>query len=117
VRPGNEGDVGRRLEVCGDVIAGAVGRQRRMRAWRRDLGLGGRHDKGCGDAPFRTDGAFWRNLAIVVFRFARAIARPTKKRRRLFANFAAVGLARLPNDVKSKPLEIWFQDEARVGRS
>src|SRR5208337_3074567 len=56
------------LEVLGDVIAGAVEHERRMRSrrdvagdldqvQRHDLGVGGRHDEGGRGAPLRADGA------------------------------------------------------------
>lgn len=38
------------------------------------------------------------------------------KRKRYIKNFAELARAALPNEAQGKPLEIWFQDEARVGQ-
>jgi hypothetical protein len=38
------------------------------------------------------------------------------KRRRYIKNFADLARATLPDEAQGKPLEIWFQDEARVGQ-
>ncbi len=37
-------------------------------------------------------------------------------RRRYIKNFADLARAALPEDAKGRPLEVWFQDEARVGQ-
>lgn len=38
------------------------------------------------------------------------------KRKRYIKNFAELARAALPEEAQGKPLEIWFQDEARVGQ-
>jgi hypothetical protein len=49
-------------------------------------------------------------------RCARVIRKPTKRLRRHSKNFAATVAAALPGHAQSKPIEIWFQDEARIGQ-
>lgn len=39
-----------------------------------------------------------------------------RKRRRYIKNFADLARAALPEAARGKPIEIWFQDEARVGQ-
>jgi hypothetical protein len=39
-----------------------------------------------------------------------------KTLRRRLKNFAATVAAQLPDHAKDKPIEIWFQDEARIGQ-
>jgi hypothetical protein len=46
----------------------------------------------------------------------RAIPRAIPKRRNHIKNFADLVHAALPEEATGKPLEIWFQDEARVGQ-
>ena len=38
------------------------------------------------------------------------------KHKRYIKNFAELARAALPDEAQGKPLEIWFQDEARVGQ-
>ena len=59
---------------------------------------------------------FWLLSAIAACRCARSIRRPTKRRRRHLKNFAATLAVKLLDHAKGKPLEIWFQDEARIGQ-
>ncbi|PKQ08710.1 MAG: hypothetical protein CVT71_00225 [Alphaproteobacteria bacterium HGW-Alphaproteobacteria-10] len=47
---------------------------------------------------------------------ARAIRRPTQRPRRRLKNFAGAVAAAVPEAARGKPLEVWFQDEARVGQ-
>lgn len=49
-------------------------------------------------------------------RRARATRKATPRRRSCIKNFADLARAALPDAAKGKPLEIWFQDEARVGQ-
>jgi hypothetical protein len=37
-------------------------------------------------------------------------------RRRRIKNFAALVTAAVPNHARGKPIELWWQDEARVGQ-
>lgn len=41
---------------------------------------------------------------------------PTLRRRRLLKNFPQILSDALPEEAAGKPLEIWFQDEARIGQ-
>jgi hypothetical protein len=58
----------------------------------------------------------WRSSATAGSPSARAIRRATQKPRRRSKNFAATVAARLPDHAKEMPIEIWFQDEARIGQ-
>jgi hypothetical protein len=54
--------------------------------------------------------------ALPACRRARATRRATPKPKRYIKNFADLVRAALPETALGKPLEIWFQDEARVGQ-
>jgi hypothetical protein len=38
------------------------------------------------------------------------------RRRRLLKKFAGLARAAIPRELAGRPVEIWFQDEARVGQ-
>ena len=58
----------------------------------------------------------WQAWAFGVCRRARSIRNPTRMHRRLLKKLRIEVEAALPETARSKPLEIWFQDEARVGQ-
>ena len=58
----------------------------------------------------------WQAWAFGVCRRARSIRNPTRMHRRLLKKLRRRGRSSLAGTARSKPLEIWFQDEARVGQ-
>ncbi len=50
------------------------------------------------------------------FQRVRAIPCRMLPRRRRIKNFAALVAAAVPNHARGKPIELWWQDEARVGQ-
>jgi hypothetical protein len=62
-----------------------------------------------------SDGSL-RRWGSAKFRFARAIRRRRKTTRRRTKNFAELVDAVIPADARDKPLELWWQDEAKIGQ-
>ena len=53
---------------------------------------------------------------FAISRPARAIRKPIPKPKRRIKNFAALIADAIPEHAKGKPIELWWEDEARVGQ-
>jgi transposase len=64
----------------------------------------------------RRVGRILKTLTFAISRCARAIPRRMPKPRRRTKNFAALVAAVIPEAAQGKPIELWWQDEARIGQ-
>jgi hypothetical protein len=73
-----------------------------------------------GPSRFICTSAAWGNCcgdwSFAAYRCARGIRRPTLRRKRRIKNFAEQVAAVIPAHARGRPIELWWQDEARVGQ-